>query len=157
MSKVVDRTNLVVGYVESCVPHPNSDHLSLCQVDVGNEKLQIVCGAPNVRAGQHVIVAKEGAELPGGFKIKRAKIRGVESNGMICSLNELGLENKFVPEEYQDGIFHFPEKAEIGSNALAALNLDDEVIELDLTPNRGDLLSMLGVAIEASAIFTRAL
>ena len=157
VSKVVDGTNLVVGYVESCVPHPNSDHLSLCQVDVGNEKLQIVCGAPNVRAGQHVIVAKEGAELPGGFKIKRAKIRGVESNGMICSLNELGLENKFVPEEYQDGIFHFPEKAEIGSNALAALNLDDEVIELDLTPNRGDLLSMLGVAIEASAIFNRPL
>ena len=76
---------------------------------------------------------------------------------MICSLNELGLENKFVPEEYQDGIFHFPEKAEIGSNALAALNLDDEVIELDLTPNRGDLLSMLGVAIEASAIFNRPL
>lgn len=157
VERVVGGTNLVVGHVETCEPHPNSDHLSVCLVDVGGEKLQIVCGAPNVRAGQYVIVAKEGAELPGGLKIKRAKIRGVESNGMICSLNELGLENKFVPEEYQGGIFYFPGKPEVGSSALKALNLEDEVIELGLTPNRGDMLSMFGVAIEASAVFNRPL
>jgi len=153
----VSGTNLVVGHVDECLPHPNSDHLSVCTVDVGSETLQIVCGASNVRKGQTVIVAKIGAELPGGFKIKRTKIRGVESNGMICSLNELGLENKFIPEEYQNGIYYFKEKVEIGSDALIALHLDDEIIELDLTPNRGDLLSMIGVAIEASAIFNRSL
>lgn len=157
VDKAVSGTNLVVGHVDECIPHPNSDHLSVCTVDVGSETLQIVCGAPNVKKGQYVIVAKIGAELPGGFKIKHTKIRGVESHGMICSLNEIGLENKFIPEEYQDGIYYFKEKVEIGSDALKALNLDDEIIELDLTPNRGDLLSMIGVAIEASAIFNRPL
>lgn len=157
VDRVVNGTNLVVGYVETCNPHPDSDHLSVCEVNVGNEKLQIVCGAPNVRQGQYVIVAKIGAELPAGIKIKRTKIRGIESNGMICSLNEIGLENKFVPEEYQNGIYYFREEVEVGSEALKALNLHDEVIELGLTPNRGDLLSMIGVAIEASAIFNRPL
>ncbi len=157
VSKAVSGNNLVVGFVENCDPHPDSDHLSLCTVNVGDEVLQIVCGAPNVRADQYVIVAKIGAELPGGFKIKRTKIRGIESNGMICSLNEIGMENKFIPGEYQEGIYYFKDKVEVGSDALVALNLNDEIIELGLTPNRGDLLSMLGVALEASAIFNRPL
>lgn len=156
-SKIVDATNLVVGYVKECKKHENSDRLSVCQVDVGEETLQIVCGAPNVKQGQYVIVALPGATLPGGFKIKRAKLRGVESNGMICSLLELGIEKKFLDEENQTGIYTFNEPVKVGTDALQALNLADHVIELDLTPNRGDLLSMLGVAIEVSAIFNRPL
>lgn len=157
VEKLVNATNLVVGYVKTRVAHENSDHLSVCLVDVGSEDLQIICGAPNVRAGQYVIVALPGAELPGGLKIKRSKIRGVESNGMICSLLELGLEKKYVDEENQKGIYTFKDKVEVGTNALRALNLDDYVIELGLTPNRGDLLSMLGVAMEVSAVFNRPL
>ena len=155
VEKVVEGTNLVIGHVESKVPHPDSDHLNICMVNIGNEVTQIVCGAPNVEAGQNVIVALCGAELPGGFKIKKSKIRGVESNGMICSLGELGMEKKFVEEEYASGIYYFTDEVVIGSNPLEKLNLHDEVIELGLTPNRGDLLSMLGVAYEMSAVFNR--
>lgn len=153
--KVLSGTNLVVGHVLSAERIKDSDHLSACRVDVGSEVLPIVCGAPNVRAGQYVIVAKEGAELPGELKIKRAKIRGEESQGMICSLEELGLEKKYVPEEYQNGIYYFKDEVEVGSDPLKALNLADTVIELGVTPNRGDLLSMLGVAIEISAVYDR--
>jgi phenylalanyl-tRNA synthetase beta chain len=155
VEKVVGGTNLAVGLVLTRIAHPDSDHLSVCTVDVGNEVLQIVCGAPNVREGQYVIVAKNGAELPGGLKIKRSKIRGVESNGMICSLAEIGMDKKFIPDEYQNGIYYFKNTPELGSDALQALNLDDTVIELGVTPNRGDLLSMIGVAYEASAVFNR--
>ena len=95
--------NLIIGEVKECVNHPNSDHLHVCQVDVGNETLQIVCGAPNVRAGLKVIVALVGAKLPGDFVIKKSKIRDVESNGMICALFELGLEEK-TEENYNKGI-----------------------------------------------------
>ena len=153
--KVLNGTNLVIGHVLSVERVKDSDHLSACRVDVGDEILPIVCGAPNVRAGQYVIVAKVGAELPGGFKIKKAKIRGEESRGMICSLEELGLEKKYIPEEYQNGIFYFKEEVAVGSDPLKALNFDDTVIELGVTPNRGDLLSMLGVAIEVSAVYDR--
>ena len=124
-------------------------------VNTGSEVLQIVCGAPNVEAGQNIILAMEGAVLPGGFKIKKSKIRGVESNGMICSLGELGMEKKYVSEEYANGIYWFKDEVVLGSNPLEKLNLADEVIELGLTPNRGDLLSMLGVAYEVSAVFGR--
>ena len=155
VEKVIEGTNLVIGHVESKVPHPDSDHLNICQVNTGNEVLQIVCGAPNVEAGQNIILAMEGAVLPGGFKIKKSKIRGVESNGMICSLGELGMEKKYVSEEYANGIYWFKDEVVLGSNPLEKLNLGDEVIELGLTPNRGDLLSMLGVAYEVSAVFNR--
>ncbi|GAE30150.1 phenylalanine--tRNA ligase subunit beta [Alkalihalobacillus hemicellulosilyticus] len=148
--------NVVVGYVKECSQHPNADKLNVCLVDVGDEEpVQIVCGAPNVAAGQHVAVAKVGAVLPGNFKIKKAKLRGEISQGMICSLQELGIEGKLVQKEYQEGIYVFRDKVEVGSDALAALNLDDEVLELDLTPNRSDCLNMLGVAYEVAALYGR--
>ncbi|MFB1050882.1 phenylalanine--tRNA ligase subunit beta [Paraliobacillus sp. JSM ZJ581] len=145
-------TNVVIGYVESCEKHPNADKLNLCQVNVGDETLQIVCGAPNVAAGQNVAVAKPGAVLPGNFKIKKAKLRGVESNGMICSLQELGIEGKYVPKDVAEGIFVFQNDVEVGADVLQLLNLDDVILELGLTPNRSDALSMLGVAYEVAAI-----
>jgi len=147
--KLVSASNIVVGYVKEKVKHPDADKLSICQVDLGDEVSQIVCGAPNVDAGQYVIVSKPGAVLPGGFKIKASKIRGVESNGMICSLGELGLDKKFV---YTDGIEVIKEKCEAGDNPLEVLQLNDEVMSLDLTPNRADLLSVMGVAYDTSAI-----
>ncbi|MBM7701265.1 phenylalanine--tRNA ligase subunit beta [Metabacillus iocasae] len=147
-------SGVVIGHVVVREQHPNADKLSRCQVDIGeDEPVQIICGAPNVAQGQKVAVAKVGAVLPGNFKIKRAKLRGEESHGMICSLQELGIEGKLVAKEYQEGIFVFPSDAEVGSDALAALNLHDEVLELGLTPNRSDCLSMLGVAYEVAAIF----
>lgn len=148
---------VVVGHVLECVKHPEADKLNICQVDLGEEEpKQIICGAPNVAAGQKVIVAKIGAVLPGGFKIKKAKLRGEASNGMICSLQELGIETKFVPKEYATGIFVFPFEVEVGSDPLEYLNLNDKVLELSLTPNRSDALSMLGVAYEVAAILGRA-
>lgn len=148
-------SGVVIGHVVEREQHPNADKLSRCQVDLGDETVQIVCGAPNVAQGQKVAVAKVGAVLPGNFKIKRAKLRGEESNGMICSLQELGIESKLVAKDYQEGIFVFPSDAEVGADALEALNLHDEVLELGLTPNRSDCLNMLGVAHEVAAILNR--
>jgi phenylalanyl-tRNA synthetase beta chain len=144
--------DVVVGHVISCEQHPNADKLNLCQVDVGDEQLQIICGAPNVAAGQRVAVAKPGAVLPGDFKIKKVKLRGIESNGMICSLQELGIDEAYIPTDIADGIFVFPEDAKIGENVDTLLNLNDAILEFDLTPNRADALSMLGVAYEVAAI-----
>ena len=155
VEKVLYGTNLAIGHVLTCVDHPDSDHLHITTVDVGSEVLQIVCGAPNIKAGLYVIVALNGCELPGGFKIKKSKIRGVESNGMICSLAELGMEKKYIDEKYASGIYYFEKEVTPGANPLKELELDDEVIELGLTPNRGDLLSMIGVAYEVSAVFNR--
>ncbi|UOQ46197.1 phenylalanine--tRNA ligase subunit beta [Halobacillus salinarum] len=146
-----EASGVVVGHVRSCEQHPNADKLSLCQVDTGSETLQIVCGAPNIAKGQKVAVAVPGAVLPGDFKIKKTKLRGEESNGMICSLQELGVDEKEVPKEFADGIFVFPDDAVPGENARALLNLDDTIIELGLTPNRSDALSMAGVAYEVAA------
>jgi len=149
-------SKLVVGKVLSCEKHPEADKLKICQVDVGEElPVQIVCGAKNVGEGQFVAVAKVGARLPGGMKIKRAKLRGEKSEGMICSLQELGLDAKTVPKKYSEGIFQFPQEMTIGEDALVPLGLDDTVLELDLTPNRADCLSMLGVAYEVAAILDR--
>lgn len=149
-------SNVVVGKVLDAAPHPNADKLTICQVDIGaDEPSQIVCGAPNVAAGQKVAVAKPGARLPNGLKIKKAKLRGEVSNGMICSLQELGIESKLAPKEFSDGIFVFPEQTEIGADALEALGLNDTVLEFDLTPNRSDALSMIGVAYEVAAILNR--
>jgi phenylalanyl-tRNA synthetase beta chain len=148
-----DATNCAVGYVTSIEKHPDADKLNVCQVDLGEGELtQIVCGAPNVDKGQKVVVAKVGAVLPGDFKIKKAKLRGVASNGMICSLKELGVQNKYVPEAYQSGIYVLDEKAPIGADAIEFLGLDDTILELGLTPNRSDCLSILGVAYEVAAI-----
>jgi phenylalanyl-tRNA synthetase beta chain len=148
---------VVTGYVVSCEKHPNADKLSLCQVDIGEEKLQIICGAPNVAQGQKVAVAKPGAVLPGNFKIKKVKLRGVESNGMICSMQELGIDEKYVPKEMQDGIYVFPDDVNIGESVEPLLNLNDTVLEFDLTPNRADALSMIGVAYEVAAILDRSI
>jgi phenylalanyl-tRNA synthetase beta chain len=147
---------VVVGYVQDRIQHPNADKLSVCQVDLGEEApVQIVCGAANVDKGQKVAVAKVGAVLPGNFKIKKAKLRGEVSEGMICSAQELGIEDRLVAPEFKEGIMVLPEDAEIGSSALDLLDLDDEILELDLTPNRSDCLSMLGVAYEVGAILGR--
>ncbi|CEG28150.1 phenylalanine--tRNA ligase subunit beta [Bacillus sp. B-jedd] len=147
---------VVIGHVLEREQHPNADKLSKCLVDIGEESpVQIICGAPNVAKGQKVAVAKTGAVLPGNFKIKKAKLRGEESNGMICSLQELGMEGKTVPKEYAEGIFVFPDNVTPGEDAIEALNRDDKVLELGLTPNRADCLSMLGVAYEVGAILGR--
>ena len=157
VSKVINASNIVIGHVLTKEKHPNADTLSLLTVDVGNTVLQIVCGAPNVAAGQYVIVALVGATLPGNVKISKSKIRGVESQGMVCSLQELGIDKKYIGEKYSDGIYYFDEPKELGMPGDLALNLADEVIELGITPNRGDLLSMIGVAYELSAVFNRPL
>ena len=156
VEKLVHASDIVIGHVLTKEPHPDSDHLNLLTVDVKDEVLNIVCGAPNVEKGQYVIIAKIGCELD-GFTIKKSKIRGYESCGMCCSLQELGIEKKYVEEKYANGIYYFEDKVEVGMEASKALNLHDPVIELGLTPNRGDLLSMLGVAYEMSAVFNRPL
>ncbi len=144
---------VLVGYVTAIAKHPEADRLRVCTVDVGyDEQLQIVCGAQNVDAGQKVPVAVHGSMLPGG-KIKKAKLRGVESNGMICSAGELGLDVKMLPKEQTQGIFVLPSDASIGESIGAYLGLDDTVMELELTPNRSDCLSLYGVANEVAAIY----
>ncbi|GAA5344992.1 phenylalanine--tRNA ligase subunit beta [Planifilum fimeticola] len=149
---------VVVGRVKSVEPHPGAERLRVCRVDVGQEDLlQIVCGAPNVAEGQLVPVALEGAELPGDVRIKRAKLRGVESQGMICSAGELGLPEKLLPKELTEGILVLTEEAKVGQDIRSLLGMDDKVLELDLTPNRSDCLSMIGMAYEAGAVFDRSL
>lgn len=152
--KLIKASNLVIGKVLECTMHPDSDHLHVCRVDVGSEILQIVCGAPNVREGLKVIVALPGAVLPLGT-IKKGSIRGVESNGMLCSIAELGLDHKFLKEEDVNGIHELDEGAPIGEDAIQYLELDDEVIDFELTSNRGDLLSILGMAYELGAIYDK--
>ena len=152
--KLINCTNLTVGKVLECEDHPDSDHLHVCKVDVGTEVLNIVCGAPNCRKGLTVIVALPGAKLPGG-EIKRGVIRGVESNGMLCSKAELGLDSKFLTEEDKAGIHELPSDVEAGSDPVKALGMDDEVIDFELTSNRGDLLSILGMAYELGAIYKK--
>ncbi|MBF0709782.1 MULTISPECIES: phenylalanine--tRNA ligase subunit beta [unclassified Gemella] len=147
-------SNLVVGYVESKEKHPDAEKLNVCQVNVGDEILQIVCGAANVDAGQYVIVAKPGAKLP-GIKIKKAKLRGVESNGMICSLKELGFSSSVLPKKTQDGIFVFEEKVTPGQDAIELLGLNDSIIDIAITPNRADALSMRGLVYEISALYNK--
>ncbi|WPA66790.1 phenylalanine--tRNA ligase subunit beta [Staphylococcus aureus] len=149
-----DIKNLVVGFVKSKEKHPDADKLNVCQVDIGeDEPVQIVCGAPNVDAGQYVIVAKVGGRLPGGIKIKRAKLRGERSEGMICSLQEIGISSNYIPKSFESGIYVFSEAQVPGTDTLQALYLDDQVMEFDLTPNRADALSMIGTAYEVAALY----
>ena len=154
ITKLSDCEGLVVGYVKECSMHPNSDHLHVCQVDLGDGVKQIICGAPNVDKGQKVIVAKVGARL-GDIVIKKATLAGLESNGMICSLLELGIESKYLTEEDKTGIHVLGEDAIVGEDALKYLELDDEVIDFELTADRADLLSIIGVAYEVGAIYNK--
>jgi phenylalanyl-tRNA synthetase beta chain len=148
--------DVVVGYVKERTPHPDADRLGVCTVDVGQgEDLQIVCGAKNVAAGQKVPVALVGAQLPGNVKIKKAKLRGVESQGMICSARELGMNEKLLPKHQTEGILVLETDLPIGQPIHQALALDDAVLELDLTPNRADCLSMIGMAYEVAAILDK--
>lgn len=147
--------NLVIGKVLECKDHPDSDHLHVCQVDVGDDVKQIVCGAPNVKENIKVIVALPGAILPGDFEIKKSKIRGVESNGMICALFELGLEEK-TEENYSRGIEILDDDAKVGEDPLKYLNLDSTLYELDIHKHRNnDCYYHIGFAYEISAIIGR--
>ena len=152
--KLINATNLVIGEIKECEDHPDSDHLHCCKVDIGKEVLDIVCGAPNARKGLKVIVALDGAKLPGGT-IKKGTIRGKESNGMMCSIAELGLESKFLSEADKEGIHELPQNAPVGEDPIKFMKLDDEVIDFELTANRGDLLSILGMAYEVGAIYNK--
>ena len=148
-------SKIVVGEVISCEDVPET-HLHVCQVNVGEEALrQIVCGAPNVRTGIKVMVALPGARIADNYKIKKGKIRGLESLGMICSLGELGISDSVVPKEFSDGIQILPKEAVPGDSVFPYLDLDDEIIELSITPNRADALSMRGVAYEVAAIYDK--
>ena len=153
-SNLINATKLVIGQITECEPHPDSDHLHLCKVNIGTEVLDIVCGAPNARTGLKVIVALDGAILP-DKTIKKGMIRGQESNGMLCSIAELGLEHKFLKPEDSEGIAELGEDAEIGGDPVKYLQMDDGVIDFELTANRGDLLSILGMAYEAGAIYDK--
>lgn len=148
--------NLVIGKVISCIDHPDSDHLHVCMVDVGkSEAIQIVCGAPNIREGLKVIVSLPGAVLPGDFEIKKGKIRGVESNGMICALYELGLEEK-NDETYAKGIEELNSDAKVGEDPIKYLGLDDTLYELDIHKHRNnDCYYHIGFAYEIGAILNR--
>ena len=140
-------SGVVVGEVLSTEQHPDADKLRVCQVSSGAETFQVVCGAPNVRPGLKIPFAMIGAELPGDFKIKKAKLRGVESNGMLCSASELQIS------EDNDGLMELPTDAPVGQNIRVYLDLDDASIEVDLTPNRGDCLSLAGLAREVGALY----
>ncbi|MDP8986622.1 MAG: phenylalanine--tRNA ligase subunit beta, partial [Pseudomonadota bacterium] len=136
---------VVVGEVLAAGRHPNAEKLSVCEVTTGSNRLSIVCGAPNVRSGLKVAVALEGARLPGGVLIKRAKLRGVESNGMLCSARELGLGGE------HDGILELPAELALGVDLRVALDLEDTLLEVNATPNRGDCMSVLGIARDYAA------
>ncbi|WP_282346079.1 phenylalanine--tRNA ligase subunit beta [Pseudomonas sp. PS01301] len=140
-------SGVVVGEVLATEQHPDADKLRVCQVSDGNETSQVVCGAPNVRPGLKIPFAKIGAQLPGDFKIKKAKLRGVESNGMLCSQSELQVG------EGNDGLMELPADAPTGEDFRVYLGLDDASIEVDLTPNRGDCLSLAGLAREVGALY----
>ncbi|MBT6278339.1 MAG: phenylalanine--tRNA ligase subunit beta, partial [Chromatiales bacterium] len=140
-------SGVIVGHVVEAGAHPNADRLKLCQVDFGGDApVAVVCGAPNARAGGRYPFAPTGTKLPGGIKIRRAKIRGVESNGMLCSARELGLGDE------HDGILELPEAFDVGGDVVALLGLDDHSIDVDLTPNRGDCLGVAGVAREVGVL-----
>ena len=155
IKKLASATNLVIGEIISCLPHPDSDHLHLCKVDVGSEILDIVCGAPNARQGLKVIVAKVGAKLPGG-EIKKGEIRGQVSCGMMCALNELGVDPKSLTKAQIEGIEELPSDAKVGeTDVLGYLGLDDEILDLSLLANRSDCYSLFNVAKEIGALFER--
>lgn len=156
MRPLVAVTNVVVGKVVSCIPQPDSTHLSLTHVDIADEVLAIVCGASNVHVNQYVIVAKVGAQLP-GLTIKATTVRGQPSFGMLCSYKELGLEEKFIPEDQLEGIATLPETLTIGMDIIEAMGWDDTIYEIALTPNRANANSLIAMAQEVSGILNREL
>lgn len=146
-------SNVVTARIDKIVKHPDADKLAVCTADAGQgEPLQIVTGAPNVYEGQVVALALVGATLPGDFKIKKSKLRGVESYGMLCSGQELGIDVKSLPEDQQNGILDLTKDTPPGQDIKPLLGLDDTILELELTPNRADCLSMIGVAREVAAV-----
>jgi len=151
---LINATKLIIGEVLECEMHPDSDHLHVCKVNIGNEVLDIVCGAKNCRKGLKVIVALPGAVLP-EKEIKRSEIRGQVSNGMLCSLAELGIDSKFLDAKDKEGIHELPLDAPVGKDPIEYMGLNDSVIDFDLTANRGDLLSVLGMAYEVGAIYDK--
>lgn len=159
-----DLDKIVIGQIEKIEKHPNADKLVVCQVNLGKETTQIVTGAPNVFEGAKVPVVldggrvvggHDGSKTPGGIKIKKGKLRGVESNGMMCSIEELGSNRDMYPEAPEEGIYIFPEDAQVGENAVKALGLDDVVVEYEVTSNRVDCFSVVGIAREAAATFDK--
>ena len=156
MHNLANGNNMTIGLVLECIPHPDSDHLNICQVEVRpGEVKQIVCGAPNVAADQKVIVANPGCDLGGGFIIKESKIRGQESNGMICSIAELGLDQRLLKPEDKEGIHVLDDDAPIGEDPLEYLGLKDTILEVGLTPNRSDCMALTSFAYEVAALLGR--
>ncbi|MEF9921206.1 MAG: phenylalanine--tRNA ligase subunit beta, partial [Erysipelotrichaceae bacterium] len=154
IEKQAQGTMLTIGLVKTCEMHPDSDHLHVCSVDIDSQTLQIVCGAPNIKAGIKVIVAQVGAILP-QLTIQKGKIRGIESNGMICSLLELGVDSKSLRDDQKSGIEILGEDAIIGSDPLTYLGLDDALLDVSLTPNRNDCMAAWSMAIETGAVLNR--
>lgn len=159
-----DLENIVIGQIEKIEKHPDADKLIVCQVNVGNEVIQIVTGAPNVHEGDKIPVVlpggrvaggHDGKKTPGGVKIKAGKLRGIESFGMMCSIEELGSTREMYPEAPEYGIYIFPEDAVVGESAIKALGLDDVIFEYEITSNRVDCYSVLGIAREAAATFRK--
>ncbi len=159
-----DLDKIIVGQIKNIEPHPDADKLVICQVDIGAETLQIVTGAPNVEVGQKVPVVLDGGRVAGGhdgtkteggIKIKKGKLRGVESFGMMCSIEELGSDNNMFPEAPEEGLYVFADDVQVGEDAVVALGLDDAVIEYEITSNRVDCFSILGIAREAAATFNK--
>lgn len=159
-----DLEKIVIGQILKIERHPDADKLIICQVNVGDETVQIVTGAPNVKEGDKVPVVLDGGRVagghdgkmtPGGIKIKKGKLRGIESCGMMCSIEELGSTREMYPEAPEYGIYIFPEDAQVGESAIKALGLDDVVFEYEITSNRVDCYSVLGIAREAAATFRK--
>ena len=158
-----DLEKIVIGRIQTIEPHPNADKLVVCQVDIGgSEPVQIVTGAPNVKEGQKVPVVldggrvaggHDGSKTEGGIKIKKGKLRGVVSNGMMCSIEELGSSRDMYPEAPEEGIYIFPDNAPVGGDAVKQLGLDDVSVEYEITSNRVDCFSVIGIAREAAATF----
>mgnify|MGYP000765136810 CR=1 FL=1 len=154
---------IVIGQIEKIEKHPDADKLIICQVNVGDRTIQIVTGAPNVKEGDKVPVVLDGGKVAGGhdgsplpedgIKIKAGKLRGIESDGMMCSIEELGSTRDMYPEAPEYGIYIFPEDAVVGESAIKALGLDDVVFEYEITSNRVDCYGVLGIAREAAATF----
>ncbi len=157
-----DLDKIVIGQIKEIAPHPDADKLIICQVDIGSETIQIVTGAPNVQVGDKIPVVLDGGKVagghdgnltPGGITIKAGKLRGIESNGMMCSIEELGSSREMFPEAPEYGIYIFPEDAVVGESAIHALGLDDVNFEYEITSNRVDCYSVIGIAREAAATF----
>lgn len=145
---------VVVGLVESVRDHPQADHLHIAQVKIADDTtVQIVCGAPNLKAGKKVITALKGAKLADGTKIRKSKLRGEESNGMLCALQEIGFTDKVAPKAYEEGLWYLPDDAKVGAPVFSYLGMDDTIIDTDVTPNRGDMLSIYGNVNDLAAIY----